>query len=87
MALKELDLSYYKSYDVERWMWECPLCEGQSSVHVNRNYDPCKLTCSKCFYIIRIISPLGGFDPRESTELVAIVYCHPVTKISVLMAG
>jgi len=57
--MAEILISYYRESGIERWMWECPCCQKQSSIHVNGNYNPDGLTCSKCQYRITTLDPLS----------------------------
>jgi transposase-like protein len=85
MPVQEVELNFYKTYDVERWMWECPQCHEQSSVHVNQNYRPKRLVCSKCCYAVYPQESVGE-DFSETVEGVGIqMECPKVTRLSLMV--
>lgn len=78
MPVQEIELNFYKSYNVERWMWECPQCHEESSVHVNERYNPTRLVCSQCYYAVHPLEAIGT-DFSETIEGVSVPMECPKT--------
>jgi len=83
----EVLFSRFQAFSIDRWMWECPRCLGQSSVHVNEKPNPASLTCSVYKAHIWPMVRLGDYLPGQDEDVSIPVQVPIITRARLVLGS
>jgi RNase P subunit RPR2 len=76
----EILISLFREAGIRRWMWQCPRCSHQASIHTTGR----QLMCPACSYVIHPVYPLTDYFDGPAEDVPVECECPTVTRWEIL---